>query len=164
MVRSPVMFGFALTVAASAAAGTSTDPPPIVSVAIRNTFDAWAVPAGVAPGTAVLNKFQLSGTLTGDGFGLTGWSAHAQIFRFDGQSLSARLGDLQTADNLEAPPVTRLFEAWVAHQWGAENRSIALRAGLIDLNSQFDSVEPASLFISSSHGIAPDLSRSGRNG
>lgn len=164
MVRSPVMFGFALTVAASAAAGTSTDPPPIVSVAIRNTFDAWAAPAGVAPGTAFLNKFQLSGTLTGDGFGLTGWSAHAQIFRFDGQSLSARLGDLQTADNLEAPPVTRLFEAWVAHQWGAENRSIALRAGLIDLNSQFDSVDPASLFINSSHGIAPDLSRSGRNG
>ena len=52
----------------------------------------------------------------------------------------------------------------VARQWGEENRSIALRAGLIDLNSQFDSVDPASLFINSSHGIGPDLSRSGRNG
>lgn len=74
------------------------------------------------------------------------------------------MGDIQTADNLEALPMTRLFEAWIAKQWGGDNRSIALRAGLIDLNSQFDSVDPASLFINSSHGIGPDLSRSGRNG
>ena len=74
------------------------------------------------------------------------------------------MGDIQTADNLEAPPVTRLFEAWIARQWGVENRSIALRMGLIDLNSQFDSIDPASLFVNSSHGIGPDLSRSGRNG
>lgn len=37
-------------------------------------------------------------------------------------------------------------------------------AGLIDLNSRFDSVDPASLFINSSYGIGPDLSRSGRGG
>ena len=119
---------------------------------------------GLAPGTSVLSKFQLSGTLSGGKIGLRGWSAHAQIFRFDGQQLSQRMGDIQTADNLEAIPVTRLFEAWIARQWGRENGSIALRAGLIDLNSQFDSVDPATLFINSSHGIAPDLSRSGRNG
>lgn len=74
------------------------------------------------------------------------------------------MGDIQTADNLEAVPTMRLFEAWIARQWGEENRSIALRAGLIDLNSQFDSIDSASLFINSSHGIGPDLSRSGRNG
>lgn len=131
---------------------------------MRETFDSWAVPAGVDPGLAVLNKLQISATVSGDPFGLDGWSAHAQLFRFDGQSLSARLGDVQTADNLEAPPTTRLFEAWVARRWGSDDRSIALRAGLIDLNSQFDSVDPASLFVNSSHGIGPDLSRSGRNG
>ncbi|GAC1571740.1 MAG: carbohydrate porin [Sphingomicrobium sp.] len=140
------------------------DAPPTLSVAFRDTFDAWSVPLGVDPGSAVLNKFQLSGTLSGDKIGLRGWSAHAQIFRVDGRSLSDHLGDIQTADNLEAVPITRLFEAWIARQWGEENRSIAIRAGLIDLNSQFDSVDPASLFINSSHGIAPDLSRSGRNG
>ena len=140
------------------------DVPPTISVAIRETFDAWAVPIGSNPGTSVLNKFQISGTLSGDKIGLPGWSAHAQIFRSDGQLLSDRMGDIQTADNLEAVPVTRLFEAWIARQWGEENRSIALRAGLIDLNSQFDSVDPASLFVNSSHGIGPDLSRSGRNG
>lgn len=158
------LFGLVLVAVSSPVFAGSKDTPPIVSVALRETFDAWAVPVGVDPGTAVLNKFQLSGTLSGDKIGLPGWSAHAQIFRFDGQLLSNRMGDIQTADNLEAVPVTRLFETWIARQWGGENRSIAIRAGLIDLNSQFDSVDPASLFINSSHGIAPDLSRSGRNG
>ncbi|HEV2596706.1 MAG TPA: carbohydrate porin [Sphingomicrobium sp.] len=131
---------------------------------MRETADSWTVVSGADPGFAFLNKLQVSATLTGDKLGLAGWSAHAQLFRFDGQLLSARMGDIQTADNLEALPMTRLFEAWVAKQWGGDNRSIALRAGLIDLNSQFDSVDPASLFINSSHGIGPDLSRSGRNG
>jgi porin len=140
------------------------DETPTIAVAVRETLDGWTVSRGLKPGLSILNKFQLSATLTEDKFGLKGWSAHAQIFRFDGQQLSARMGDIQTADNLEAVPTMRLFEGWVARQWGEENRSVALRAGLIDLNSQFDSVDPASLFINSSHGIGPDLSRSGRNG
>lgn len=140
------------------------DDTPTLSVALRETADNWSVFSGVDPGLAILSKLQVSATLSGDKLGLEGWSAHAQVFRFDGQQLSARMGDIQTADNLEALPMTRLFEAWIARQWGSENRSIALRAGLIDLNSQFDSVDPASLFLNSSHGIGPDLSRSGRNG
>ena len=155
-------FAFASVPQPSLAAGK--DDTPTLSVAIRETADAWSVFSGLDPGFTVLNKLQVSATLTGDKLGLQGWSAHAQVFRFDGQSLSARMGDIQTADNLEALPMTRLFEAWVARQWGGDNRSIALRAGLIDLNSQFDSVDPASLFINSSHGIGPDISRSGRNG
>ena len=158
------VIGCSLAVVSAPAFAEAGDVPPTLSVAIRETFDAWAVPIGLDPGTAILNKLQVSGTLSGDTLGLPGWSAHAQVFRFDGQALSNRQGDIQTADNLEAVPVTRLFEAWIAHQWGRQDRSIALRAGLIDLNSQFDSVDPASLFINSSHGIAPDLSRSGRNG
>ena len=158
------LLGLMLMSASGPTSAETKGVPPTLSVAVRETIDAWAVPVGVDPGTAVLSKFQLSGTLSGDKIGLPGWSAHAQIFRFDGQSLSQRMGDIQTADNLEAVPFNRLFEAWIARQWGKENRSIALRAGLIDLNSQFDSVDPASLFINSSHGIAPDLSRSGRNG
>ncbi len=149
---------------AQPALGAEKDATPPLSVAIRETSDTWGVVSGIDPGLAILNKLQISATLTGDKLGLNGWSAHAQVFRFDGQSLSARMGDIQTADNLEALPLTRLFEAWVARQWGTENRSIALRVGLIDLNSQFDSIDPASLFLNSSHGIGPDISRSGRNG
>lgn len=138
--------------------------PPGVTVALRETMDAYAVPAGVAPGTALLNKLQLSATLRGERVGLPGWQIHAQVIRLDGQSLSRRLGDIQTADNIEAPHALRLFEAYVAKTIGTENRQIALRLGLIDLNSQFDSIDPAAVMINSSHGIGPDLSHSGLNG
>lgn len=74
------------------------------------------------------------------------------------------MGDLQTADNIEAEPFTRLFEAYLSKMWEKGGQSLALRFGLVDLNSQFDSVDPASLMLNSSHGIGPDLSRSGRNG
>lgn len=138
--------------------------PPRVTVALRETMDAYAVPVGIAPGTALLNKLQLSATLRGERVGLPGWQFHAQVIRLDGQSLSPRLGDLQTADNIEAPHALRLFEAYFAKTIGKYDRQIALRLGLMDLNSQFDSVDPAAVMINSSHGIGPDLSHSGLNG
>jgi porin len=138
--------------------------PPGVTVALRETVDAYAVPAGTAPGTALLNKLQLSATLRGERVGLPGWQFHAQIIRLAGQSLSSRMGDVQTADNIEAPHALRLFEAYFAKTIGTNNRQIALRLGLMDLNSQFDSIDPAAVMINSSHGIGPDLSHSGLNG
>ena len=74
------------------------------------------------------------------------------------------MADIQTADNIEAVPVTRLFEAYLAKVWGTKDRSLGIRFGLIDLNSQFDTNDTASLMLNSSHGIGPDLSRSGRSG
>jgi porin len=153
-----------LSLTSAAALADPTDKLPPLTIAGRETFDALDVPAGIDPGTALLNKIQISATLRGERLGLNGWLIHAQLIRFDGQSLSKRLGDLQTADNIEAVPVTRLFEAYFAKMWDKGDHSVALRLGLIDLNSQFDSIDPASLMLNSSHGIGPDLSRSGRNG
>lgn len=153
-----------LSIAPAGAKAATEDKLPPVAIAARETFDAFDVPSGIHPGTALLNKIQISATVRGEHLGLPGWSLHAQIMRFDGQSLSRRLGDIQTADNIEALPLTRLFEAYLARLWGKDERSVAVRLGLIDLNSQFDSVDPASLMLNSSHGIGPDLSRSGRNG
>lgn len=153
-----------LSLAGTPALADPADKLPPLTVAARETFDAFDVPAGIDPGTAILNKMQLSATLRGEQLGLSGWLVHAQIIRYDGQSLSRHLGDIQTADNIEAVPVTRLFEAYLSKMWNKGDHSLALRFGLIDLNSQFDSIDPASLMLNSSHGIGPDLSRSGRNG
>jgi porin len=153
-----------LSFTSAAAAADPTDKLPPITIASRETFDAFDVPTGVDSGTSFLNKIQISATLRGERLGLNGWLIHAQVIRFDGQSLSKRLGDIQTADNIEAVPVTRLFEAYFAKTWDKGAHSLALRLGLIDLNSQFDSIDAASLMLNSSHGIAPDLSRSGRNG
>jgi porin len=150
-----------------AAAPAAADPAnklPTLTVAARDTFDAFDVPTGTDEGSAILNKLQLSATLRGEQLGLRGWLVHAQLIRFDGQSLSRHLGDIQTADNIEAVPLTRLFEAYATKLWDEGDGSIALRFGLIDLNSQFDSIDTASVMLNSSHGIGPDLSRSGRNG
>jgi porin len=155
---------FVLGLVASSGRADAIDKLPPFAIAARETFDVFDVPAGVEPGTAILNKTQIAATIRGERLGLPGWSVHVQVIRFDGQSLSRHLGDIQTADNLESVPVTRLFEAYLARTWSMGDHSVALRVGLIDLNSQFDSVDPASLMLNSSHGIGPDLSRSGRNG
>lgn len=153
-----------LSVSSVSALADPADKLPPLTIAGRETFDAFDVPIGLDPGTALLNKIQISATLRGEKVGLTGWLIHAQVIRFDGQSLSKHLGDIQTADNIEAVPVTRLFEAYLAKMWDKGDQSLAFRFGLIDLNSQFDSIDNASLMLNSSHGIGPDLSRSGRNG
>lgn len=163
----PLLLGWAgiafMTSASEASADTPETLPPF-AIAARETFDMFGVPAGVRPGAAILNKLQISATVRGDELGFAGWSIHGQMFRSDGKSLSRRMGDIQTADNIEAVRVTRLFEAYLAKMWTMGKGSIAVRLGLIDLNSQFDSIDPASLMLNSSHGIGPDLSRSGRNG
>jgi porin len=146
------------------AVANAQDEPPSVTLALRDAVDIWGVASGLDPGTAELSKLQISATLNGDRSGFSGWSIHGQMFRADGNSLSARLGDIQTADNIETPPVTRLFEAWVQKSIGKGDRNLTMRAGLLDYNADFDSIDTASLFINSSHGIGADVARSGRNG
>ena len=154
-----------LLLLAPAPASSAPAPPPLWSLSARETLDLWDnVAGGVRMGPVLLNKLQVSGTVNGDPIGLPGLSVHAQVLRTDGASLSSRVGDIQTVSNIEAVPTYRLFEAWIEKRFGGEDPKLALRAGLMDLNSDFDSVQTASLFINSSHGIGPDLSRSGRNG
>ncbi|MCI3134347.1 carbohydrate porin [Phenylobacterium aquaticum] len=133
------------------------------SFVLHDTLDLWRnLEGGLKVGDTQLNKLQIAVTLAGDELGQPGWKAHAQYFRTNGERLSGgRSGDIQTASNIEALSTDRLMEAWVEKSFGPTG---ALRAGLMDLNSDFDSIEPAGLFTGSSHGIAPDLSHSGLNG
>ena len=70
------------------------------------------------------------------------------------------VGDIQVASNIETEYAWRLFELW--YEFGGEAWS--MRTGLYDLNSEFDVIEAADLFLNSSHGIGPDFSQSGLNG
>lgn len=73
------------------------------------------------------------------------------------------VGDAQTVSNIETDVrAARLFEAWVEHSFPRAHASV--RAGLYDLNSEFDSVEASQLFINSAHGIGTAFSQSGQNG
>jgi porin len=70
------------------------------------------------------------------------------------------VGDLQIVSNIDAIEAWRVFEFW--YEYAAQNWS--LKAGLYDLNSEFDVNETGSLFLNSSHGIGADLGQTGRNG
>lgn len=79
-----------------------------------------------------------------------------------GSDPSRDIGDAQGADNIEAPDGIKLYEAW--WQRSFLSHRLSLLAGLYDLNSEFDVIESAALFINSSFGVGPDLSQSGANG
>ncbi len=81
----------------------------------------------------------------------------------NGRALSGDLaGDFQVASNIEAVRALRLYELWYEKaSWDGE---VSLRIGLYDLNSEFDVIETAGLFINSSHGIGAEFAQSGLNG
>jgi porin len=151
----------ALACAASARAEEAAAPP--FTLDVLETVDFWRnTQGGVAVGDTTLNKILVSASFDGERIGLSGIRAHIQVFKTNGESLSGgRTGDIQTASNIEAPSVTRLMSAWVEHGVGDKG---LLRAGLMDLNLDFDSIDPAGLFLNSSHGIGAEIAQTGQNG
>lgn len=104
-------------------------------------------------------------TLTLDAERLVGWHGGTVFFYgigTQGGSPTGLVGDAQGVDNIEVPGTWKLYEAWV--QQVLLDAHASLLVGLYDLNSGFDVIRTASLFINSSHGIGPDFSQSGRNG
>jgi len=96
---------------------------------------------------------------------LLGWrGARAFLYGLGnhGDSVSADVGDLQGVSNIEAFPTWKLFEAWLEQDF-CDGRASML-AGLYDVNSEFDVVPAASLFVHSSPGTGAELGLSGRNG
>lgn len=79
-----------------------------------------------------------------------------------GGSPSDHAGDAQGVSNIDAPDTWKVYELW--YEQSFSSTSISTKFGLYDLNSEFDSIETASLFINSSFGMGPDYSQSGQNG
>lgn len=80
----------------------------------------------------------------------------------DDKTFSGRYtGDAQTVANIDGGRGLRLFEAWYEH---ALSPGLSLRVGLYDLNSEFDALDSASLFLNGSHGMGAEFGQTGRNG
>jgi porin len=165
--RCAVLAALAGLALASRSVAADGPQPPVLTYELRNTADVWRnLSGGEAVGYTSLDKLQIGATLDGEPLGAPGFKAHAFVFKTNGETLSrSRTGDLQTASNIEALSVTRLFSVWVEQRFGPEGPGgVTARLGLMDLNDTFDSIGTAGLFLNSSHGIGPDLSRSGVNG
>ena len=73
------------------------------------------------------------------------------------------VGDLQGLNNIEADTGWRLYEVWTEFAFGG-NTNTTLRAGVLDLNAEFDAPETLGLFVAPPHGIGTDLSQTGSAG
>jgi porin len=131
----------------------------MLELGVSQVTDALAVvDGGLDQGGALLHKFDLTADWTSNGF-----EAHLDVQYVTGDEPSAELiGDAQVVSNIEAPEALRILEAWGA--WSLAGGKAGVKAGLIDLNAEFDVQDVGLLFLNSSHGVGPDLSQTGLSG
>lgn len=63
--------------------------------------------------------------------------------------------------SIDADNTWKIYEAWFQQKLFGDNLSIL--TGLFDLNSEFDLIETAGLFLNSSQGIGSNFSQTGLN-
>jgi porin len=144
----------------------AAEDEPVVQVDAAYLGDVWRnTTGGLRTGSAYLGNANLSVTVDGERLlGLDGMSFYLDAQSIHGQGVSSRLvGDAQSISNLEADSQLRLYELWMERGFGS-SAGRSLRFGLYDLNSEFDSLETAALFLNSSHGVGPQLAQTGLNG
>ncbi len=118
---------------------------------------------GIRTGSAYLQNIDATvtidvGRFVGSRFG----TLFAYLLWNDASTFSDRYsGDAQGVTNIEAEQALRLYEFWYEHRLAD---GLSLKTGLYDLNSEFDAVDSAALFLNSSHGIVPTYSQTGESG
>lgn len=119
---------------------------------------------GMSVGTAYADALDLGLSWSTDRlFPGTQLTSSLAVMYLGGDAISGeRVGDLQGINNIEAPSGWRLYESWVQMSFGAASTS--LRAGVLDLNAEFDTPVTQGLFIGSPFGIGTDLSQTGVRG
>lgn len=153
-----------LHVSGPLAAEHTTEGP--LSGEIRYTGEVWRVASGgLKTGTRYLHNLDVSVGVDLNRHGVRGGSLFFYGLANNKSELSSELiGDTQTVSNIDNGEVYRLFEAWFQQEIPNLGYGARYKLGLIDLNSEFDVIETAGLFLNSSHGIGPNFSQTGENG
>ena len=141
--------------------GQGMNQPPGIQLELGYAADLFQpVRGGLSRDGAALDNLDLLLHLSLSSLvGLRGTSIRIQVQSNRGSSLSEKVGDLQGVSNLEASRAWRLYEAWIAHQFGSPRLSIL--AGVYDVNAEFDVLPGAGDFVNSSFGFGPEYSLSG---
>lgn len=137
-------------------------PAPEWGVAYTSEF--WGnVSGGLNRGVRYMDNLDLTAEFNLDE--MIGWRG-GTLFLYglgnQGGSISELVGDYQGISNIEAETSWRLFEAWI--EKAVPGTGISLLGGLYDVNSEFNMLPSAQLFINSSHGIGAAMGTSGRAG
>ena len=143
----------------AASAAESTEERRRLSLEFSHVSDTLAVKReNLELEMAFLHKSDLSASWTS---GAIEMFADAQYVGGD-EPTGDLIGDIQAVSNIEAPAALRILEAWAAQRFAGGRAGV--KAGLIDLNSEFDIQSVGALFLGSSHGIGPDFSQTGLAG
>ena len=118
---------------------------------------------GRTTGSALLGNLDFTAMADlGSLVGLEGTRAFVYVLGNHGEAPSRLVGDAQIVSNIQAPSAIRLYEAWIEKDF--RDARLSLLAGLYDLNSEFDVLPSASLFLNSSFGIGAEFAASCVNG
>lgn len=119
-----------------------------------------AVRGGYSQKAAFLENWHLNLSVDPERFlGLGNSLIYLSTLQNNGGSASTHIGDVQTASNIEALETFRVYELWAQHNM-MDNR-VSVLAGVYDVNSEFDVMQSAQLFLNSSQGIGAELASSG---
>ena len=91
-----------------------------------------------------------------------GANFHTDILGIHGGNPSDYIGDFQGVSNIAANNSWNIYEIWLQQNLWENKFSILL--GMYDLNSEFDVLESAGLFLNSSFGMGAEFAQSGKNG
>lgn len=119
---------------------------------------------GLNTGDAYSDALDLGVTWVADGlFSNARMTTSLSVMYLGGGDISGEyVGDLQGVNNLEAGNGWKLYESWVEFSFGASSNT--LRAGVLDLNAEFDTPVTQGIFTASPFGIGTDLSQTGARG
>lgn len=152
----------ALTLAAPALAEGESEPA--VKLAAELTADTVTVASGgFDHKVRYLQNLDLIADVDLDRVaGMEGTTLHVDLLHNAGAFPNDAVGTLQCIDNIEVwDPKLRVFEAWVQKDLG---KGTTLRAGVLDLNSEFYSTPSAGLLIAPPFGIGSELAATGPAG
>jgi len=145
------------------AVAPAEEPRPPWTAELTYSADALAnLRGGIDEGAAWLGRADATLEIDGRAIGLPGATLFFDIVYSHGPDFSGRrVGDAQVVSNVQGDGILRPYEAWLSVPIGAD---LAVKAGMVDLNSEFDVQSVGAFFINASHGIGPDFSQSGANG
>lgn len=145
------------------APGAEPPPRPVTLEAVYTGEGVSAVEGGLRARGVYLDNLDVRLRIRGGPLvGSAGTSALIYVISNRGTNPSTYIGDAQGVSNIAAESSWRLYEAWI--QQNLLQDRLSLLVGLYDLNTEFDAVQSAGLFLNSSFGIGPDYSQSGHNG
>lgn len=173
--RSPLSTALALCACLSTPFVHATNPPTAEHAAhgtrpsgmeMAYAVDTWSlVSGGKKSGSGQMNNLDVKAYADLDHYaGLPRTLIEAHLFYNDGGAFSGdHVGDAQGVSNIETGVrLLRVHQAWI--EYSGIRRDWSIRGGLMDVNSEFDSLQASGVFLASAHGMGTDIAQSGLNG